>query len=155
MNKIIPLILMASTLILCAAPLFAEGPAKAPDIITLDSLSEQYQPVFFTHERHTSYAGNCGTCHHEHGNSGTLPCKNCHSLNAAAFKNSVTHSFMACKNCHGSYSPSSVKTPGLKAAYHTQCLQCHRGMGTIGKDPKGCAELCHARKELTLSKKLK
>jgi len=155
MKKIIPLILTASTLIIFAASLSAGGPAKTPEIIVLESLSDKYEPVFFTHGRHTSFAGNCGTCHHEHGNSGTLPCKNCHSLDASAFKNSVSNNFLACKSCHGAYSPANPKMPGLKAAYHSQCLQCHRGMGSIGKDPKGCAELCHAKKEVTLSKKLK
>lgn len=155
MKKMILLILTASTLVFFAATLHAGSAAKAPDIITLDSLSDKYEPVFFTHERHTALAGNCGTCHHEHGNSGTLPCKSCHSLDAASFKNSVTHSFTACKNCHGAYSPASPNIPGLKAAYHAQCLQCHKGMGNVGKDPKGCAELCHAPKKVAMGKKLK
>ena len=155
MKKMILLFLTASTLMFFAAALYAGSPANAPDIITLDSLKDKYEAVFFTHERHTTLAGNCGTCHHEHGNSGSLPCKSCHSLDAAAFKKSVTHSFMACKSCHGAYSPANPKIPGLKVAYHSQCFQCHRGMGTVGKDPKGCTELCHAQREVTLSRKSK
>ena len=153
MKKVMLLILTAGTLVFFAATLYAGSPLKGPDMVTLDSLKDKYEAVFFTHERHTALAGNCGTCHHEHGNNGSLPCKNCHSLDAMAFKNSVTHSFTACKSCHSAYVPENPKMPGLKTAYHSQCFQCHRGMGNVGKDPKGCTELCHAKRDATLSKK--
>ncbi len=152
MKKTVILIFALSVSLVFAASLSAGNPAKSPEVVTLDSLSDKYETVVFTHERHATMAGNCGTCHHEHGSSGTLPCKDCHSLTPSVFKNSVTRGFMACKNCHGTYSPSDPKMPGLKVAYHTKCFQCHRGMSNIGLDPKGCAELCHAAKELKVSK---
>ena len=155
MKEIITLTLAAGIIISLAASLFAGAPARNPEMVTLDSLTDKYEPVFFTHSRHAAMAGNCATCHHEHGDSGSLPCKSCHSLDASAFKNSITRSFMACRNCHGTYSPEAPRVPGLKAAYHSQCFQCHRGMGNVGKDPKGCTELCHGKKEITLSKKVK
>lgn len=153
MKMTITLVLSITICVFFAASLYAGNAAKPPEIVTLDSITAAYEPVFFTHARHTSFAGNCGVCHHEHGNSASLPCKDCHSLAPSVFKDSVTRNFLACKNCHGDYSPSNPKMPGLKVAYHSQCFQCHRGMGNVGLDPKGCAELCHARKEVKLSKK--
>jgi len=155
MKKMTLLILAAVALMFFAATLYAGSPAKAPDIITLDSLKDKYEAVFFTHERHISFAGKCDTCHHEHNNSGSMPCKSCHALDTAAFKKSVTHNFTACKGCHGAYAPENPRMPGLKTAYHSLCFQCHRDMGNVGKDPKGCAELCHAQREVTLSRKSK
>jgi hypothetical protein len=52
---------------------------------------------------------------------------------------------MACKSCHTTADRDNARMPGLKTAYHKQCFTCHRGMGAIGTDPKGCAELCHAK----------
>lgn len=154
--KIIVLSFFAlSVCLFFAASPYAAGTSKVPEVITLGTLSDQYEPVMFTHGRHATMAGNCGTCHHEHGNSGTLPCKDCHSVTPSVFKSSVTRNFMACKNCHTEYSPSSPKVPGLKVAYHAQCFQCHRGINKVGVDPKGCAELCHSKKEMKISKKIK
>ncbi len=155
MKKFGFLIFALSACIFLAASLSVGDAAKSPDVVTIESLSNKYEAVIFTHERHTGMAGNCGTCHHEHGSSGTLPCKDCHSLTPSVFKNSVTRNFMACKNCHGAYSPSEPKMPGLKVAYHTKCFQCHRGISDVGTDPKGCAALCHAAKELKVSKRTK
>jgi predicted CXXCH cytochrome family protein len=58
---------------------------------------------------------------------------------------------MACKSCHSSYDPANPNMPGLKTAYHSQCFQCHRGMGNVGIDPKGCTVMCHAKKEQKVS----
>jgi hypothetical protein len=155
MNKSFFVIFLIGVCLFIAAPVFAETPAKPPEAITLDSISDKFEPVIFTHERHASMASNCETCHHEHGNSGSLPCKDCHSISPSVFKDSVTRSFLACKNCHGTYSPSKPGMPGLKVAYHSKCFQCHRGMSDVGIDPKGCAELCHARKEVKINQGIK
>jgi hypothetical protein len=116
------------------------------NFFNLDSISDKYQAVRFNHTRHIDLAGNCGTCHHEHGDNGSLPCKNCHSLSKTIFKNSVVNGFMACRNCHGTINPDSPSVPSLKVAYHRVCFQCHRGMGEIGMSPKGCTNMCHAEK---------
>lgn len=155
MEKTAFLIFMLIACLFFAAFLSTGNAARLPETITLDSISDKFEPVIFTHETHAAMVDNCGTCHHEHGNNGALPCKECHSLSPSAFKNSVTSSFMACMNCHSDYSPSDPTMPGLKVAYHTKCFQCHRGMYDVGIDPKGCAELCHARKEVKVSERLK
>ncbi|MBI4690998.1 MAG: cytochrome c3 family protein [Nitrospirae bacterium] len=136
-----------------ATAIYAEMSAKIPVIVKLDSLSVKYEPVRFDHSKHVSIAANCGMCHHQHGDSGKLPCKECHSVTPATFKNSVCNNFMACKDCHSSYDPANPAMPGLKTAYHQTCFQCHKGMGNVGVDPKGCAEMCHAVKEQKTSLK--
>lgn len=146
---------MLSACLFFAASFSIGNAARIPENITIDSISDKFESVIFNHANHAEMAGNCATCHHEHGNSGTLPCKECHSLSPSVFKGSVTHSFSACSNCHSDYSPSDPKMPGLKVAYHTKCFQCHRGMNNVGIDPKGCAELCHSTKEVKVSKRLK
>ncbi len=153
MKNTVLLLSITAIFIFCAPYVFAGDTAKAPTTTTLDSLSDKYDPVFFDHAKHTSLAGNCGTCHHQHGNFGTLPCKECHSLDASMFRNSVVNNFMACKNCHGSYDPSNPRMPGLKTAYHQQCFQCHRGMGDVGISPTGCTNLCHGKKGPNTQKK--
>jgi predicted CXXCH cytochrome family protein len=105
-----------------------------------------YKPVLFNHGKHTSLAPDCGVCHHQHGNNASLSCRECHAMKASSFKNSVTNSFMACKTCHGAYDSSTPGMPGLKVAYHRTCFQCHRGMGEVGADPKGCTIMCHDKR---------
>jgi hypothetical protein len=154
MKKISVLVVVIGISLFFGASLFAANQAaKAPDMVTLDSISTTYEPVFFTHERHVSLAGDCSVCHHEHQSIKSLPCKDCHSLPSSAFESSLTKNFTACRNCHGSASPDTPAVPGLKVALHQTCFQCHRGMGNIGADPKGCTEICHAKKEQKITKK--
>ena len=146
MKNTVSILFIASICMVFAGSLYAGNTAKLPGVTTLDSLSDKYEPVKFDHAKHTTLAGHCGTCHHQHGTFSTLPCKECHSLNSAAFKNSVVNNFMACKNCHGAYDRSNPRMPGLKTAYHQQCFQCHRGMGDVGTSPAGCTNMCHGKK---------
>jgi hypothetical protein len=127
---------------------------KAPEVVTLGSLVDKYRPVVFDHAKHMAMAGDCGMCHHQHGNNSSLPCKECHALQPSTFKNSAKSSFIACRNCHGAIDPSTPQMPSLKVAYHRQCFQCHRGMSGVGVDPKGCAAMCHAKREVKVSMKV-
>ncbi len=145
---------------LCLCFLFAarlgaeEGAAsRLPGVRTLGNISDQYTPVRFDHPKHVTIAGACSACHHQHADLKSLNCKDCHAITPRAFKNSVKSYFTACANCHGAYDRTNPSMPGLKAAYHRQCLQCHRGMGSVGLDPKGCAEMCHAKKQVKVGMK--
>lgn len=150
MNRI-ALILTASALTLLAA---AISPAKAADpepggpaIIQLDRLEGSYGPVTFDHAKHaTRYAEGCGDCHHQHGGYDKNPCKRCHAIDAAQFKESVTRNFSACSKCHGDYDVEALDTPSLKVAYHEVCFSCHRKTGDVGKTPASCGQLCHVKK---------
>lgn len=85
-----------------------EADAAAPDVVLMDQLSDIYVPVVFPHGLHAQMGGmgdGCGTCHH-HGESGKI---------------------VACRTCHnGGTSTENLSQPGLKGAYHRQCLGCHR-----------------------------
>jgi len=120
--------------------------SSLPGVRVLGSISDKYKAVTFDHAKHVAIAGNCAQCHHQHQDSKKLNCGDCHALGPAAFRNSVKASFLACSSCHGAPDPATPSMPGLKVAYHKQCFQCHRGLGNIGSDPKGCAELCHGKK---------
>lgn len=148
------LIFIILTIISLAASLYA-GVIDSNLYFNLDSIDGKYEPVRFNHTKHISLAGDCSLCHHQHSNSGTLPCKDCHAVTPSVFKDSVVNGFMACKNCHGVSNPQSPEMPGLKAAYHQACFKCHLGMGDVGKSPKGCTDMCHAIKGQKVSIKSK
>ncbi len=159
MKKKVGIVLGLSVCIVFAAYLYAEdgsasSAARLPGVRSLGSLSEKYAAVTFDHPKHVAIAGSCAACHH-HGNGNTSSCKECHGLGPSAFKNSVVHTFMPCSNCHGAYDRENPAMPGLKVAYHKKCFECHRGMGDIGLDPKGCTELCHAKKAQKVSMKVR
>jgi len=146
MKNTVLILLTVGICMVFAASLYAGNSGKAPSVATLDSLSDKYEPVIFDHAKHTGLAANCGACHHQHANFSSLPCKECHSLNASAFKTSAVSNFTSCKNCHGTYDRDNPRMPGLKTAYHQQCFQCHKGMGEVGESPAGCTNMCHGKK---------
>jgi hypothetical protein len=122
---------------------------SGPGMTQLGSLSNLYEPVAFDHEMHTAIAESCSQCHHQHPSVEALTCGNCHSLKASDFKKSAHGGFLSCRECHDAIDPDEPGKPGLKAAYHRTCFQCHREMGDVGIDPKGCTLKCHAKKERT------
>jgi hypothetical protein len=124
----------------------ASSESGLPGTRTLGSISDQYVPVKFDHAQHVQIAGNCETCHHQHPDIKKLDCLGCHAIAPAVFKNSVKNNFSACSACHGAPNASNPSVPDLKVAYHMKCFSCHRGMGDIGLNPKGCTEICHAKK---------
>ena len=94
---------------------------NVPETYTLNTLENRYEPVIFSHGMHTLVAEDCATCHHKSEPGQTL----------------------ACKECHGApFDPKNLNMPGLKGAYHLQCMGCHM---EIGSGPLGCTE-CHAKK---------
>jgi hypothetical protein len=93
----------------------------APENLTIDSIKKLYGPVEFTHKAHLGYAGDCATCHHHSQPGEYFPCEQCHP------KNQIT----TAKN----------RLIGLKGAYHRQCMNCHR---TMGSGPSGCTD-CHEK----------
>lgn len=97
------------------------NPLRAPDVIILDELKDRYLPVPFDHKGHSSMAAmgkGCSICHH-------------HTPEGLAYP--------ACKSCHdASPQKSDISKPGLKGAYHRQCLNCHREW-----DGESKCETCH------------
>jgi len=82
---------------------------KVPRFVLLDELANHYLPVPFDHEGHAEMAemaGGCGVCHHFTPENAAHP---------------------ACKTCHApGPNQGDIRKPGLKGAYHRQCLSCHR-----------------------------
>jgi hypothetical protein len=91
-----------------------------PESLTLSSLENIYQPVVFSHNMHAEIAEDCAACHH----------------------NSPAGQTPSCGDCHGEpFNPENLNMPGLKGAYHLQCMDCHKEIG----GPVGCTQ-CHAKK---------
>lgn len=161
MKRGLPLALALVCLLLLPAGAAAgggpEGPAAAggvakgrvPGSLVLGNLSERFAPVRFDHAGHVEMAGGCGECHHQHGRERGTSCRECHALDASAFRGSFdAGKFRPCGECHAAAPRAAADDrPGLTAAYHRACFGCHRELGSVGEDPKGCAETCHASKE--------
>lgn len=80
-----------------------------PKVVVLGELQDVYLPVPFDHRGHADMAqmaGGCTVCHH-HTPQGT--------------------EHPTCKSCHeAGVQRGDIRKPGLKGAYHRQCLSCHR-----------------------------
>lgn len=107
-----------------AAAMAAEFQKRVPDVVILDELEDLYLPVPFDHKGHAEMA------------EMMIGCKICHHYTPEG----VEHP--ACKSCH-EVSPvrEDMAKPSLKAAYHRQCISCHREWS----HETGC-EICHAPK---------
>ncbi len=100
---------------------------QPPQVLVIGDMVDKYEAVKFTHGDHMGYADNCATCHH-HSEPGT---------------------YHACKQCHQKpFEPGKLTMPGLKGAYHRQCMNCHKKMEA---GPVGCTD-CHARKKTNQDK---
>ncbi len=83
--------------------------SEAPDYFIIDKLVDIYTPVVFPHKLHASMSDmglGCSTCHHHSEEGKKIP---------------------KCEECHDRASnQDNLEKPGLKGAYHRQCLGCHR-----------------------------
>jgi len=101
-----------------------QDPDKGPDFLILNTSREEkdlYEPVRFSHKWHaemSGMAGGCTVCHHYNPPGGILACRECHE--SARLR-------------------TSLGRPDLRAAYHRQCIGCHREWA----QEVGCGE-CHA-----------
>lgn len=97
---------------------------SSPGTILLRELEDRYLPVPFDHKGHAAMAAmtrGCVVCHHFTPEGAAHP---------------------ACKTCHEpSGARADVQRPGLKGAYHRQCLNCHREWSDDNK-----CETCHQSK---------
>ncbi len=138
--------LLAGVLLLPALPAAAED---FPQTVEIATLAEYYEPVIFDHAMHIDLAEDCSTCHHQ--TTGTpmqdANCGRCHHQPQST-------SAATCGQCHSPepFSADALRAkemdanryhrdkPGLKAAYHQNCLGCHAETG----GPTGCQD-CHPR----------
>lgn len=121
----------------------------APEEVEIDMLSDLYEPVVFDHAMHVEIS-DCVECHHHTtGQQPTDPnCLRCHADSGEA-------DAISCAECHAAdrFSPKDlaeranpelyhIDKPGLKGAYHLNCVGCHQEMD----GPTGCQD-CHAMTE--------
>ena len=88
-----------------------------------------YESVKFAHRAHAKMAemsGGCARCHHYNLTGTILACRTCHTAGTAS------------KN-------QDLSKPGLKGAYHRECVNCHRESGIDTK----CDGACHRAKSTT------
>lgn len=123
----------------------AEETTGPPDVVILDELEDLYAPVPFEHRIHAEMAemwGGCETCHHRTPNGHTTSGKP--SANGEApHTQDESADIPACKSCHPvEKEKSDIRMPSLNAAYHRQCLDCHRDWD----HEKSCV-VCHEPKD--------
>lgn len=116
---------------------------KGPYRVSIGTLSKQYEPCLFNHRRHVaSLSANieqnslaqafhngdkatCTACHHRSPASATPP---------------------SCSSCHSEkVDPKTPDRPTLKAAYHLQCMDCHRAMNVARPANTDC-KTCHKKR---------
>jgi len=114
-----------------------------PETVEIKTLSKQYQPVKLPHRKIVqSLVKNikdnklAGTFHRD---SGTI-CQGCHHNSPLSKKPP------ACASCHGQpFDGRNLFKPGLQAAYHLQCMECHKDMGIEKPVATNCTG-CHKEK---------
>ena len=133
----------ACSILLCYQTSWALDPGDSPESVTIDYLTELYEPVEFDHAGHIDFEA-CSYCHHH--TVGTIStrwnCNKCHN-------NPIEADTVNCSDCHPKdrFGSRYLKTlddpelfhkekPGLKGAYHLNCLGCHQEMG----GPTGCED---------------
>jgi len=143
------------------APSYPQRPAAYKNFYLLDSQllnskSDDYEPVGFSHRIHDELVGgDCGVCHHRYATSENDrvgedikelhasndvklggPCSSCHD-------NMEQNAPQSCSRCHGlPDEPDDPARIGLKGAYHRQCIGCHERQLKPASAPTACAA-CH------------
>ncbi len=124
-----------------------------PDVVLLNDLVNQYEPVPFEHARHARMAQmreGCLTCHHRRPQPGatTAPANLPLAQPGQVVSQAQAAETPACKSCHPIESENaSIDMPSLKGAYHRQCLNCHRDwMGA------NACDICHKRRTAATAK---
>jgi hypothetical protein len=113
-----------------------------PEKVVIKTLSNQFEAVDFPHRRIVhALVGNIKDsklARYFHQQEGTV-CQGCHHNAPVSMKPSN------CENCHGkSFDAKNPLIPGIIAAYHLQCMGCHKEMGI--EKPAACAD-CHKSRE--------
>ena len=131
---------LAAETVLARKPVEPVSPMLAPYKVVIDALADKYEPSNFTHRRHlTSLMERikddklaqafhnkpeilCATCHHRSPLSLTPPkCGSCHTKEI---------------------DKANPGRPNLMAAYHLQCMGCHKGMNVARPRDTDCTT-CH------------
>lgn len=118
--------------------------ADIPETVTIGRISKQFGPVKLPHRRIITKmlkgVKDSRLARAFHTDPGTF-CQGCHHNSPPAVKPP------GCGNCHGRpFQEQSPAMPGLKAAYHQQCMGCHQRMKIAKPADTACTE-CHKEKK--------
>jgi hypothetical protein len=116
---------------------------EIPEVVSIKFLSDKYEAVKLPHRKivnklvdnikDNKLAG------YFHGQKGTI-CQGCHH------NSPVSPKPPECASCHGQpFNEKDPFKPGLMAAYHTQCMDCHKRMGIAEPVATHCTA-CHREK---------
>lgn len=118
--------------------------ADFPEKVVIDRLAKEYGPSTLPHQKivarlHAAIDGS--SLARRFHSTPELLCSGCHHRTPEGARPP------SCASCHGDEGAPTTDKPGLKEAYHRQCMQCHEQVGVAAK---GCTD-CHARagKEVT------
>ena len=108
-----------------------------PETVVIDLLVDRYEASILPHAK-IVYALATGTAESTlansfHDGSATL-CSGCHHHTPIGVRPPP------CRSCHAATADATMDRPGLKVAYHRQCVGCHMDMKV---DKVGCTD-CHA-----------
>ena len=120
---------------------FAE--ADIPEIVEIKTLTDEYGPVKLPHGKIVKTLSrnieDSKLVRYFHQDPNTL-CQGCHHHSPAAKKPP------SCVSCHGRpFDERDPSKPGLMAAYHRQCMDCHKEMGIEKPAATNCVA-CHQKK---------
>ena len=125
----------------------ASGTYKDEDIpekVIIKELAEEYEPVELPHRKIIKTLSNnikdntlAGYFHAEKG----ALCQSCHH-NSPLDKKPPR-----CGSCHGKpFDGRNIFRPGIKGAYHQQCISCHQVLKLEKPKSTGCTD-CHKEKK--------
>ena len=119
------------------AGMHASIAGTAPEKVTIDGLSSMYSTVDYPHqqvlEKLAEVTADSDLATHFHGTDAL--CYGCHHHSPEGQEPP------SCGSCHSQpFDHRWPNRPGLKGAYHLQCMGCHEAMAI---EPQGCATGCH------------
>jgi hypothetical protein len=135
---------MAAMLLAARKPVTATfADEDIPETVEIKSISKQYQAARMPHRKIVqtlvkNIQGNtiAGAFHRDPG----TVCQGCHHNSPVAKKPP------SCASCHGQpFDGRNLTRPGLQAAYHLQCMECHGVMGLDKPTATDCTG-CHKDK---------
>ena len=102
---------------------------RIPENVTIKGMVDKYEPAQFPHRRIikklASMMKEDGMANFFHGKEETTLCAGCHHNSPAS------EGPPKCASCHGgtfAFKADEDDRPGLKGAYHGQCITCHQKM---------------------------
>ncbi|MDI6776284.1 MAG: sigma 54-interacting transcriptional regulator [Syntrophales bacterium] len=117
-------------------------PEMAPEVIDIGVLKKKYMPARFPHLAHVKKLSEISNrnrlANYFHADKATI-CAGCHHYTPIEPKSPPP----LCRDCHNvSFDLQDLKKPRLVAAYHLQCINCHKRMKL---KPLKCTD-CHAKR---------